>query len=317
MKKFFIITFIFSLCCLLQIYLIDFVVNNGLKKSDYKYYHEWNQIYNSKINADLIVLGSSRATGHVDPQILDTLLGIDSYNLGMPAYKINMQLARFSVYLKYNKKPNYIIQILDFNTFAKKQQPYQIQQFYPYFSDTIITNTLKHEFNVLNWAIFNIPLYRYAGETQLIKIGILEYFKIKHYDEFIGYKGYYAGDKKWDGTFDKFVKDNSKGVEIEINDQSVNIFNGFLKKCKNENIKVYLVLAPEYHELFHYLLNRKQVQEIYKNFEREYGFNFIDYSDNPISFNKSLFYNSQHLNRKGAEMFTRDLSLKIKNVMNN
>ena len=52
--------------------------------------------------------------------------------------------------------------------------------------------------------------------------------------------------------------------------------------------------------------------DLYRQFAKKYDLIFLDYSNDPISYNKSLFYNANHLNAKGSEIFTRKLALDIK-----
>lgn len=43
---------------------------------------------------------------------------------------------------------------------------------------------------------------------------------------------------------------------------------------------------------------------------------FIDYSNSYLCYDKKYFYNSQHLNKTGAELFSKEVSLKIKEILN-
>ena len=53
------------------------MVDAGLRKSRNAYFANWNDLYNSKINADLLIMGSSRAEFHISPKILDSLLTLN------------------------------------------------------------------------------------------------------------------------------------------------------------------------------------------------------------------------------------------------
>ena len=82
---------IFSIPILFIILILDFIITLGLKKSESDDFREWNDLYQSKINADLIINGSSRAWVHISPQILDTSFSIDSYNLGIDGHNFYLQ----------------------------------------------------------------------------------------------------------------------------------------------------------------------------------------------------------------------------------
>ncbi len=316
MKKFVLKSSVFFICLLVSAFLLDHIISQGLSKTDYRSYQEWNQIYGGKINADLIILGSSRARNHVSPSILDSVLNINSFNLGMPGYKFMMQLSRYHVYRKYNIKPKYIIQILDINLLSHKQNLYEYQQFLPYFNDTTITNSIS-KFDGLTWFDYKFPAYRYTGLTHLIDIGIMEYLNLRHYSSFKKYKGYYSSEKKWDGSFESFKLNFPSGVDVQVSNEYLKKFNEFMKDCQNQGITVFLVFAPEYYEIQEYLNGRNNIMGIYKKLADRYGFYFMDFSLNPISYDKKLFYNSQHLNKDGAELFSQMLAKEIKEIINN
>ena len=98
------------LLVLMSAYALAYMVDAGLRKSRNSYYASWNDLYNSKINADLLIMGSSRAEFHISPKILDSALSLNTYNLGLSAWHFDMQYARFRMYLQHNLKPRYIIQ---------------------------------------------------------------------------------------------------------------------------------------------------------------------------------------------------------------
>ena len=55
---------------------------------------------------------------------------------------------------------------------------------------------------------------------------------------------------------------------------------------------------------------------LYRQFAKKYDLIFLDYSNDPISYNKSLFYNSNHLNAEGSEIFSKKLAADIKKSLN-
>lgn len=105
------IVFIFLIIFFIT-YALDVYYTNNLKlipsdKSDER--AVWNDIYESKIDVDIAIYGSSRAWVHVDPEIIDSVLNTSSYNLGMDGYPFHMQYYRHKEYFKYNQKPKTII----------------------------------------------------------------------------------------------------------------------------------------------------------------------------------------------------------------
>ena len=88
-------------------FVLDFYISNQLKKSKthaFREYPVWNDINAGNINADLLIMGSSRAWRHIDPNIIDDSLKLKSYNLGMDGQHLPMQLWRYETFLQKNNQ---------------------------------------------------------------------------------------------------------------------------------------------------------------------------------------------------------------------
>ncbi|GHT05792.1 hypothetical protein AGMMS49525_13470 [Bacteroidia bacterium] len=142
MKAFLIKVLFFTTLLLIGAFAVDFTLEKGLRKSRAGDFSDWNDIFDSNINSDVIVLGNSRAPCGFSPQILDSVLCVNSYNLGMVAHPFSMQYVRFKVFEKYNKKPRVIIQNIDFFTLAQGH-PMHKEQFLPYLHEDLLKNELK------------------------------------------------------------------------------------------------------------------------------------------------------------------------------
>lgn len=302
---------IFFLLIVSLLSLITFISDKGLRKTGYYNYQEWNDIVNGLASSNIYIQGSSRAWVHVSPKILEKELNISAYNFGVDGHKFDVQNARYNLYRKYNEKPQIIIQILDFFSFDEKRDLYEPEQFYPYYNEQIIINTIS-KINGFNNLTYNLPFLKYYGKYQYILLGMIEYFNLKHFNS-EKYKGYKGQNREWSDDFDNFKKENEKGISVQISSSLKNEFEKFLLQCKKENIKVYLVYAPEYFEINKYIYNKNEIIKMYKELSSKFGYDFIDFSNHNISFNKKLFYNSQHLNKKGSELFTIELVKYIKN----
>ncbi|MFN4149913.1 MAG: hypothetical protein ACK4IX_03135 [Candidatus Sericytochromatia bacterium] len=304
-------TIIFSILIIFILSFITFVSDRGLRKTGYYNYQEWNDIVNGRASSDIYIQGSSRAWVHVSPKILEKKLNMSVYNFGIDGHKFNIQNARYNLYKKYNKKPKIIIQILDFFSLEEKSDLYEAEQFYPYYNEEILINTIE-KINGFNSFTYNIPFLKYSGKYQYNLIGFLEYFNIKHFTS-NKYKGYKGQERTWSDDFNNFKKNNDNGIHVKIDNQMKNDFEEFLLECKKDNIKVFLIYAPEYFELNKYIYNKKAVINLYKTLADKYNFTFIDFSNDKLSFNKNLFYNSQHLNKEGSELFTNEIVKHIEN----
>jgi hypothetical protein len=309
---------VFVLCLLLvlSLYALSYMIDAGLRKSRNDYFASWNDLYSSKINADLLIMGSSRAAFHISPQIIDSTLSLNSYNLGLSAWHFDMQYARFKMYLQHNCKPKYIILNVDVYGFAKRSDVADYQQFLPYIQDTILQNTIrghKGEFDVYQR---NIPLLKYKNLQNLAFEGIFTFFDFTNlYDSTRNYKGYRGNDYAWNQDFERFKKRYPKGAKYTFSKELKYQFNALLAFCQRENIKVFLVYAPEYFEVQPYYKNKSELINLCTESAKKYQCHFFDYSKDSLCYNRQYFYNSQHLNKRGAELYSENLGERVKQFL--
>ncbi|MDI9860804.1 hypothetical protein [Flectobacillus roseus] len=299
---------------LLALSLMAYMVDSGLRKSNHTVLADWNALFNAKINADLLVLGSSRAAFHISPYILDSTLHLNSYNLGMSAWRFDMQWTRFKLYLEHNKAPKYVVHNVDLYGFAKRKNLVDYQQFLPYLNEPLLIKNLtdiKGEFNHFQKYM---PMYKYANDLDLAWEGFKCYAGSKNVAHTDKYKGFKGNDIPWDNQFEKFKKKYPKGINYTIESDVKASFEEYLRFCQKKGIKVILVYAPEYYEVQPFYKNKKAFNTLCQNAVNKYGCIFLDYTNDSLCFEKKWFYNSQHLNKKGAEVFSAKLAEDLKKI---
>ena len=310
MKRFIKRLLLFCLVPMPFLFLLNRVVDRGLHRSRYYYYSEWNDLFNGKINADLVVLGSSRAWVQISPRILDSMLHINSYNIGMDGASFKMQYARLKMYLQHNKKPKYILQEVGYtSTLIKNDLLPAVQQFLPYLGDSSVWNLVTTSSNPLSIQDRYFPLYKYNNEMPLIKEGILSY--LGRGAKSTKYKGYQGQDKMWDSSFHDFLMNNPQGAVFPIDSEAVSLVNDFLNFCKTNDIKVIMFYPPTFYQGLVYIKNKKEILDVFNNFSAEYNVPFYNYMYDSLTYRRENFYNSQHLNRRAAEIFTTELAATI------
>ena len=306
MKKFIKKVIVFSVTILITFFVGEMTVSEGLRQTQFGDYAEWTDLYSGNINADVIINGSSKAWVNVSPQILDSFLGLNSYNLGIDGHNFLLQHRKFMTYLNFNTPPRIVVQVVGTETLEKRKDLYNYTQFLPYLNDSLIRNTTR-EYEGFGFADYNIPFYRYLGHEPVITVGLLEYWGIKHFknDRFKGYKGQ---EKEWDNSFENFKALFPNGKPASVHPETLQLFDQYLQYCKDNGIEVHLAFSPEYYQAQPYTTNRDEINEIYKRFAKRYNFTYKDYSIDTLNFNKSFFYNSQHLNKLGSEIFSKMLA---------
>lgn len=312
MKKFITRLVLFCAVAMAVPWPLGYVVDSGLRKSHYFYYAEWNDLFNGKTNSDMLILGTSRTWIAFSPQILDSTLGVNSYNMGIDGTPFDIQYERFKLYLRYNKKkPKYVLQEVGFNvTFAMTNGLPFYQQFIPYYYDTAVWRLMKSAYPDMNVVDRYFPLYKYNNQIPLVKEGIMS---------FLGkgmparkYKGYQAQDFAWDSSFNMMIKKNPGGITCPVEPRAVALFREYLELCNANDIKVIIVYVPIYYEMERYVKNWDELPTLLNKLSKEYNVPILDYRYKAIDSNINYFYNSSHLKREGAVLFSKMLAEDLK-----
>ena len=300
--KYFFITLLSSFFALV---LVDIYYSNQLKNMALfsGEVQEWNQIKEGKTKAELAVFGSSRAFIQINPKILEEETKLNSYNFGLNGSKFKMQFYRFNIYLKHNSKPKIVVWNLDTFSFSHIDEVFQPNQYVPFMLWNSDLYKALDEYKSTNVWDFILPLYRYRDQVYW-KDQISRSKKEKlGKDGLFRKEGFMSYDRKWDVNWTKMKKKNS---DFDFNDYP--LLEELIKRCKKENIKLVFTIAPEFYKGQDYMLNRDEVINRYKTTLQKYNLPLLDYSEDTISYQQKYFYNTTHMNNKGADVFTKKLS---------
>ncbi|MGB6193943.1 MAG: hypothetical protein WBF42_15845, partial [Terracidiphilus sp.] len=124
------------------IFLMNTLISVGLRHIRTSYYGAWNQVMQGKVNADIVISGSSRAAYQFDPRAIEAATGRTAFNIGRAGTQTDVQLAVLSAYLEHNRKPQLIIHSLDAFTFVPSHDIYQPALYIPYLNDPAIYDPL-------------------------------------------------------------------------------------------------------------------------------------------------------------------------------
>lgn len=305
MKQFLLKLFYFLLPFVVLAYPVDYGISYFLSQSNQTTgeFEVMNDIYSSKASCDVAIYGSSRAWVQIDTKIISDSLNLRAYNFGIDGHNFWLQYLRHLELLKNNNKPTNIILSLDVFTLHKRPNLYQPEQFLPYMLWN--KNIIKYTSSYIgyNFVDYYIPCVRYFGKRESLGKSIKMALKITSFKK-LRYNGFLGIDSEWNSDLEN-AKSKKKGYEIALDKKTSNLFENFIKNCKKSNINLIFVYTPEYIEGQKFVKNRSQIISMYTKFSKQYHIPFYDYSNDSISFQKKYFYNSLHLNKRGAELFTK------------
>jgi hypothetical protein len=273
----------------------------------------FNRAMQGRVNADIVVSGSSRAFRHYDPRILTRVTGLPAFNLGRNASQIDVQLGVLKAYLRQNKKPRLLIQNLDLQSFilTKPDDIYDPAAYVPYLDNPEIYSSFD-QISPHIWKWKYLPLYAYGTADTLFTwtVGFKALWASGARDPC--FDGFCPMNKPWTNEFERFKAKHPHGLDIVIDAGGVAALNELIEYCKKEGIQVVLVYSPQYYEMISLTLNRDRIFNLFTSIAGNHDVTFLDYTDSPISRNRAYFYNAQHLNEQGAAVFSEDLALKLR-----
>jgi hypothetical protein len=301
----------FTLLTVVMLFGVNGMIDHGLRRIDTSSFGVFNRMVQGRIDADILISGSSRALNHFDPRVISDITGRTSFNIGVNGSQTDMQAAVFETYLRHNQAPAVLVQSLDSFTFVTSRHGLWFPaQYFPYLDEPPLYDALRH-INPEVWKSRYIPLYGYAAEDLNFTwwLGLRGLFGWNPpEDRFEGFQPRYAS---WSEDFDRFRRLNPNGVHFDIEPDGIRALEELLRLAREHGSRVVLVYSPVYTEMQRLEQNRDEVFDLFRTIGARYGADLWDYSDSPISSRRDYFVNSEHLNAAGAQAFSHDLASRL------
>lgn len=315
MRKFLYKILLYVVLFALFAFMLQNIIDRGLRNYDDDMYIDWNRIFRGQIKADIIIIGSSRAYVHFSPQIIEVTTNLSSYNLAVNGSAPLTQKSKLDFFLANNPAPKILIQNVDIFLLLKERHIFEKEQFFPYLNQPSISEHLKKiDSNI--WLENTIPLYKYRGFRNIFFLGLQSYLGLLEKPQVNKYKGYAGVDAQWNQDFSKFKEENS---ELVYNQENLifgfNYLKDLITEYKKKNIEIILVQSPLYFELQNIMPQKDSITNRFSEIANKSGIQFWDYYDDSLCINKKYFYNSTHLNKLGSEIFSKQLAVKLKNYL--
>lgn len=250
--------------------------------------------------APVLILGSSRATHHYDPAIMEDSLGCGVYNCGLDGNGILFQYGRLSMILdRYTPEIVIYDAIPSFDMAPDDNTKYLswLRRWYGVHD----IDSLMYEISPAERFKLHSALYRYNGAF------------IQMLSDYIHpvQKSTYNGYRPLDGIMDYEPVDHQNKA-TEWQPIKLKYFTKFIDLCKARNIMLVVVYSPFYGTKSSIAL--KRLTELCA----EKGIMVIDcYSDSLFMANPRYFEDAAHLNHTGASVFSKMIAAEINKIKQN
>ena len=267
----------------------------------------WNKVAAGEINAELLLVGSSRAAAHYDAKTMGEALGLRCYNMGAHGTFLNLQAPLLSLYLDYNQSPDLIL--IDVHSLSPRAETYEPSQYVSVLNNQGIYRVLLERDRMV-WAERFIPFFSIC-RWGLFRAAIVGWISSSCDSDLDAY-GYFPNDRVWsDQERAKEVGGFPNKVSISICNAEVQHLDDMLAEAQFREIPVVLVYSPVWFEFRRFVSNQEKVITTFKTLADKYQVQFWDYSEEERFLNKDLFSNCSHLNTTGATLFSSNIVERI------
>lgn len=247
------------------------------------------------MEADVLIMGSSRAIHHYDPRIIEDSLGLACYNCGRDGMGILYNYGLFKI-ITQRYTPKMIIYDLNtgFDLNAEGDNLKYLSDLKLYYDNKSVRDMFDAVDETEKFKM-NSQLYRLCGKWLIILSDCVkpQYSDIKGYRPSEGVMNYETDDV----IESTFLLDLLK----------LSYMQRLIDECKSRGIELVFVISPLYKGV------DAPSHTIVKELAQENGLLFIDYyAKSEYSRNRDYFCDTYHMNATGTELYTKELVSIIK-----
>lgn len=323
MRTLFKTIFIVALCGMLPSLAYWWIIKQHLRSA--KKMDALEYALHDSTRHDIIFVGASRVIRHVDPAVIDSITGLNTYVLGIDGMGIVESNMLMQVYLRHHPLPEVMVINTDNNIFFTDGPLFNITDYFPYLKDSLIYACLapyKSEYRTpwkQAWLIFN----RLMGTTDYDKaVSLMPELTHRWYppQQVTEYKGFQPVDHLWARN----MVAQSGSQTITAREQGFKLLKEMIEVCRRKGVKPALLFTPQHDEAYTIFANHHEIMNrvaaiadslnvpffnydtLYIRHDKKY---FIQYS----MFNKNTgFINYNHLNSTGARILSQALGRDLK-----
>ena len=254
------------------------------------------------VDADVLIMGSSRANYHYVSSILADSLNCSVFNCGLDGQGFSYSAAMIQSVLKRYSPKVIIIDIIP--TLLQTKSTFgELNELYPYYDhDTFIKEIIIEDDTNNRYKMLS-KMFRYNSKLGPIARNLV--------------LGGYSNDNGYVALSD-YVSEHPELVHVKYKESGINksqleLLMSCIQSCKEKNVTLILSISPRF--------EKSNVNEIssYKYLKRllvTHNIPLIDMDGNSVINDSTMFRDFEHLNHKGAVAFTKAFSERLKEELN-
>lgn len=327
MKRFAIKVLLFLVIFIAINYIVRLIyyIPDAKLDSDPRYlsYRQAKEFKNSEQQFDMIFMGSSHCYHSFNPFIVDSILGIQSYNMGTP-YQKPLESYYMLKDILQQQNPKYLVYTVFWRAVDESID----------YRHALGTRRLMESKSVKNDFLFNglgiegvaahlFPIYKYHIEFQTDLKNFLKELLSEESSKNIDKelltlkKGYRESSQVADISVLKSHFKKYRFQSIELNKKQMKMIRELIRLCKEANITPVFVSIPLAPSVMEEITNYDEIHAVFAELFEEEGVIYMDYNKNLPNpgVEDEDFKDFYHTNKYGAtkisEAFARDFKALI------
>lgn len=282
------------------VFLLDLAIGSTLRHFYFNQksgddYHLTYSIEN--MEDDLIILGSSRASHHYIPQILEDSINMHCFNTGMDASFLFNTYAMYKAISERHKPEIIVMEICLERIMAGHEEYDELASLLPYYwSHEEMKSIVQMRSRFEKFKLIS-RIYPFNSALLEIAKGL---YKIEDLNEYKGYSPLYGVIQ--DTTIGE-VQPNSKEVDL----RKLEVLEAIAFDCQKNNVKLVFVQSPRFRKV-----NQKERVAIINELVNRSGAVFWNYVSDTLFLKPEYFVDEAHLNDFGAQKFSQAIAGRIK-----
>ena len=255
-------------------------------------------------NQQVVILGSSRASHHYVPEIIEDSLGMKCYNSGKDKQGLFYSLAILKAVCARYHPQGVVLDLTPFSFETKEAALDQLSILLPYYRQHPEIQAIINKRSRWEWLKTKSLLYCYNSMPLQIFFN-----NISAEREANSKNGYVPLYNKWNPN--SYVAANRGQKNSPADSVIVKAFEEIISIAKEQQISLVIVVSPVYAAAD---INTQTIRAAKEICTRK-GVSFLDYSQAVTFIGKtSLFSDQEHLNNTGAVLFSSRLCSDLKPI---
>lgn len=300
------------------------LVSAGISWYAYKQLHRYNlrtssihgvltYIMENHNHHDIVFVGSSRVWIHVNPYIIDSLTGLNSYCAALDGCQIVYFKMIIKKYLQAHPKPKVILINVDFGCFNENFQVYNYPDYFPYLKDDVVYECLApYEEAFRNHKTQSLSIWqRLMALDDKEKVNAFARPFLYNCTDL--YKGYKPMHKNWD---EKTEKSLTTKIDNPYSDVGFNLLKDCIAICNDAGVSVMFLYAPVFDGYKQMVDNHADVYASVERIAIEHHVPLLNFSTVPgLTDNRDNFFNVTHLNAQGSTIYSHLLGDTLRQLL--